>query len=504
MSRRWLFADQLGPHFLDEPGQPVLLVESRAAFARRPLHRRKAHLLLSALRHRAAELGDQALLVRTRTYRDAVDQVTARTGDELSACAPTSWAARRLTGNLPGLIVRPARGFGTGEEEFAAWMDRRSGHTLLMEDFYRDARRRLGILMDGGQPTGDRWNFDTDNREPPTPDMKGHGQDRRQGMSLPAPPAVHEDDIDLQVRRDLDEWQCAGDIRLIGGDGPREFPATRAEARAALEAFVRDRLPHFGPQQDAMLAADPVMAHSLLSTSLNLGLLDPVECAHAAEDAYRAGKVPLASAEGFIRQLIGWRDYVWNLYWHFGEDYRHRNALDAGARLPAWFAELDAEAVRARCLSTALDQVREHGYAHHIIRLMVLGNYAIQRGWDPQELTGWFHASFADGYDWVMVPNVIGMSQHADGGLMASKPYLSGGAYINRMSDYCGDCHYRPSDRVGPRACPFTAGYWAFLDRHSSRFAHNPRMARQVKGLARLADLAEVRDQERDRGQDPP
>jgi len=493
MSRRWLFADQLGPHFLDEPDQPVLLVESRAAFTRRPVHRRKAHLLLSALRHRAAELGDQALLVRATTYRAAVDQARAATRDELTVCAPTSWASRRLTGSLPGVTVVPARGFGTGEEEFAAWMARRGGHQLLMEDFYRDARRRLGILMDDGQPAGGRWNFDADNREPPQP-----------RLHLPAPPAVREDDIDAQARRDLDEWERAGDIRLTGRDGPREFPVTRAEALVAVEAFVRDRLPHFGPRQDAMLAGDPVMAHSLLSPALNLGLLDPLECAHAAEDAYRAGKAPLASTEGFIRQLIGWRDYVWNLYWHCGEDYRHRNALAADGPLPAWFAELDAEAVRARCLSGALAQVREHGYAHHIIRLMVLGNYAIQRGWDPQELTRWFHANFADGYDWVMVANVIGMSQHADGGLMASKPYLSGGAYINRMSDYCGDCHYRPGDRLGPRACPFTAGYWAFLDRHADRFARNPRMARQVKALGRLAGRAEVRQQERDRGQRPP
>jgi deoxyribodipyrimidine photolyase-related protein len=493
MSRRWLFADQLGPHFLDQPDQPVLLVESRAAFGRRPLHRRRAHLLLSALRHRAAELGDQTLLVRARTYREAIDQARSQTGDAVTVCAPTSWAARRLAGDLPGVTVLPARGFGTGEEEFTAWAATRGRHRLLMEDFYRDARGRLDILMDGTEPAGGRWNFDPDNREPP---------DGR--LSLPARPVMEEDDIDDQVRRDLDQWQRAGDIRLTGRDGPREFPVTRAEALVALTAFVRDRLPDFGPQQDAMLAGDPNMAHSLLSPALNLGLLDPVECARAAEDAYRAGTAPLGSTEGFVRQLIGWRDYVWNLYWHCGDGYRHQNELRARADLPAWFTELDAEAVRARCLSHALAQVREHGYAHHIIRLMVLGNFAIQRGWDPQQLTRWFHANFVDGYDWVMVPNVIGMSQHADGGLMASKPYLSGGAYINRMSDYCGDCAYRPGDRVGPRACPFTAGYWAFLDRHADRFAHNPRMARAVKGLSRLPDLPDLRRQEQDRGDNPP
>jgi deoxyribodipyrimidine photolyase-related protein len=493
VNRRWLFADQLGPHFLDGPDQPALLVESRAAFARRPLHRRKAHLILSALRHRAAELGEQALFIQAGTYREA----RAQAGGELTVCGPTSWAARRMTAALPRLTVLPARGFATGEAEFAAWAGGRGGaggRRLLLEDFYREARGRLGILMDGGEPAGGRWNFDADNREPP----------RRGGLHLPAPLAAREDEIDEQVRRDLDEWQRSGEVRLTGRDGPREFPVTRREARAALRAFIRDRLPLFGPQQDAMLADDPVMAHSLLSVSLNLGLLDPVECARAAEDAYRAGHAPLASVEGFVRQLIGWRDYVWNLYWHFGDDYRHRNALRARRRVPAWFASLDAESVRARCLSDALAQVREHGYAHHIVRLMVLGNYAVQRGWDPAEVTEWFRAHFADAYDWVMVPNVIGMSQHADGGLMATKPYVSGGAYINRMSDYCADCVYRPAVRTGPRACPFTAGYWSFLDRHAGRFARNPRMARQVNGLDRLGDLAEVTAQEAARGSGPP
>ena len=488
--RRWLFADQLGPHFLDHPDQPVLLVESRAAFARRPVHRRRAHLILSALRHRAAELGEQARLVRAGTYEEA----STKAGGELTVCAPTSWAARSLVTRLPHVTVVPARGFGTGEAEFAAWAAGRGRRRLLMEDFYRAARGRLGILMDGAEPAGGRWNFDADNREPPPPG----------GLGLPARPAFAEDDIDQQVRRDLDDWQRSGDVRLTGQDGPREFPVTREEALTALRAFIADRLPAFGPQQDAMLAGDPVMAHSLLSPALNLGLLDPVECAEAAEDAYRAGRAPLASVEGFVRQVIGWRDYVCNLYWHFGDNYRHRNALRARTPLPDWFTELDAESVTARCLSDGLAQVRGHGYAHHIVRLMVLGNYALTHGWDPEELTGWFRANFVDSGDWVMVPNVVGMSQHADGGLMATKPYIGGGAYINRMSDYCGDCRWRPAVRLGPDACPFTAGYWAFLDRHAGRFARNPRMARQVTGLRRIADRRQVAAQEKDRGADPP
>jgi deoxyribodipyrimidine photolyase-related protein len=490
MTTRWLFADQLGPHFLDEPGQPVLLIESRAALTRRPVHRRRAHLVLSALRHRAAELGDQARLIQARTYREALGQVDG----ELTVCAPTSMAADEFVRGLPRVTVEPARGFGTSATEFRDWVQRRGRRRLLLEDFYREARRRLDILMDGDEPAGGRWNFDQDNREPPPPG----------GMRLPPPTQFDEDEIDERVRHDLDAWERDGEVRLTGQDGPREFPVTRGEARKALRAFVRYRLPVFGPQQDAMLAGDPVMAHSLLSPALNLGLLDPVECAHAAEDAYRAGKVPLASAEGFIRQLIGWRDYVWQLYWHFGPAYRRRNALRARTSLPDWFTGLDAEAVGARCLSEALAQVREHGYAHHIVRLMVLGNYALQRGWNPAELTSWFHTNFVDGYDWVMVPNVIGMSQHADAGLMATKPYAGGGAYINRMSDYCGSCQFSPSVRLGEKACPFTAGYWSFLARHEDRFAANPRMARQVQGAHRLKDLPQVVAQEKHRGSAPP
>jgi deoxyribodipyrimidine photolyase-related protein len=254
-----------------------------------------------------------------------------------------------------------------------------------------------------------------------------------------------------------------------------------------------------------MLAGDRWMAHSLLSAPLNLGLLHPLEVAGRAVAAYRAGEAPLAAVEGFVRQVVGWREYVWQLYWHLGEDYRHRNALEAHHPLPAWWEDLDAAGqVRARCLSDVLASVREEGWAHHIPRLMVLGNWALQRGYDPVALTDWFHRAFVDGYDWVMVPNVVGMSQHADGGVMATKPYVAGGAYVHRMSDYCGDCRYDPRQRVGERACPFTAGYWAFLDRHRDRFAGNARMRQALRGLDRLADRDDVRRQEARRGPGAP
>lgn len=489
-TRRWCFADQLGPHFLDLPDQPVLLVESRAVFGRRRFHRRKAHLVLSALRHRAAELGEQAQFLQTRTYAEALERV----GGPLSVCQPTTWAADAFVRSRPQLEVLPARGFCTDRADFDGWAKRQ--RTLLLENFYRDARRRFDLLMDGDQPAGGRWNFDADNREP--------APKHATALGVPPPWRPDEDEIDEQVRADLDRWERDGDASFVGRDGPREFPVTAAEAQAALRVFVRDRLPHFGPHEDAMLAGDRVMAHSLLSAPMNLGLLDPLDCAYAAEDAYRAGQAPLGSVEGYIRQLIGWRDYIWHVYWHFGPDYRRRNALRARAELPDWFADLDADAIEARCLRDVLGQVRDHGWVHHIPRLMVLSNYALQRGWHPAAVTDWFHRCFVDGYEWVMVANVVGMSQHADGGLMATKPYAAGGAYINRMSDYCGRCAYRPTERVGERACPFTGGYWAFLNRNKNQLEGNRRMTQPLAGLKRLRDLDDVVEQQRRLGQAAP
>ncbi len=489
-TRRWCFADQLGPHFLDDDDQPVLLIESRAAFARRRFHRRKAHLVLSALRHRAAELGDQAQFLQTHTYREALDQVRG----DITVCRPTSHAAERFVRAQPSVTVLPARGFATDDTTFDRWAQ--SHRTLLLENFYRDARRRFELLMDGGQPAGSRWNFDAQNREPPPKDSAS--------LPVAGPWMPDEDEIDEEVRADLNRWERAGLMSFVGRDGPREFAVTRGEALAALQVFLRDRLPLFGPYEDAMLSSDHAMAHSKLSAPMNLGLLDPLECAYAAEDEYRSGRAALNSVEGYIRQIIGWRDYVWHVYWHFGETYRRRNTLQARASLPQWFADLDADAVQARCLREVLVDVRDHGWVHHIPRLMVLGNYALQRGWQPLAVADWFHRCFVDGYDWVMVANVIGMSQHADGGLMATKPYAAGGAYINRMSDYCADCRYRPSKRVGENACPFTAGYWAFLHRNRDRLAANHRMAQPLAGLRRLHDLDEVVAEQRRRSDRAP
>lgn len=488
--RRWLFADQLGPHFLDEPRQPVLLVESKAVFRRRAFHRQKAHLVLSALRHRAAELGDQAVHVRAETYGEAV----RRLGEPLEVCQPTSRRALGLVRSLEQVTVLPPRGFVTAPQDFVAWADGRRG-ALRLEDFYRYARRLHDVLMDGDQPAGQRWNLDADNRRPPP---RAASQ-----LDVPTVPPIVEDDIDAQVRADLDRWEADG-IRFVGRDGPRLFPATRQEASARLEHFLTHRLPDFGPYEDAMLAGDPFMAHSMLSAAFNVGLLDPVEAVAGAEQAYRAGTAPLSSVEGFIRQLLGWRDFVWHLYWYFDAGYRGSNRLAADRSLPRWFADLDADAVDARCLSDVLAGVRDRGWVHHIPRLMVLGNYALQRGWRPSEVADWFHRCFVDGYEWVMTANVVGMSQFADLGRMSTKPYASGGAYIHRMSDYCGGCRYNPRVRLGDDACPYTAGYWGFLHRTRERLQGNVRMMRALRHLDRLDDIDAVAEQEQARGSRAP
>ena len=480
---RFLFADQLGPHFDD--GGPILMVESVGVLGRRPYHRAKAHLILSALRHRARELGDRVEYLRAEHYRDVL------AGRDLEVVNPTSWGSRALVHEL-GARVLPSRGFVTSEADFAVWAAGRPPSRLIMDQFYRRARTETGLLMRGPDPEGGRFNFDHDNRQPPP---KG-----AVGLGLPDPFHPVEDDIDEQVRADLDRWQAEGRIRLIGEDGPRRFAATRAEALVALADFVETRLSDFGPFEDASLLGDETMAHARLSVPLNLGLLHPREVIDAVVAAYETGGAPLQSVEAVVRQIMGWRDWVWHLYWHLGEDYvRRSNHLEAQVALPREFLELDGSSVRAKCLSHVLDEVRRTGYAHHIQRLMVLGNWALQRGYQPAELTEWFTNAFVDGAPWVMPANVVGMSQHADGGIVATKPYASGGAYISKMSDFCGACTFNPKKRLGEDACPFTAGYWAFLDRVEPRIRGNHRMAQPLAGLRRLVDREEVVEQERAR-----
>jgi len=463
----------------------VVLIASSAALARRPYHRQKLHLVLSGMRHLAAELGARATLIRAATYREGL----ARFDRPVDVHEPGSHAAARLVDELAreGRVasVLPTPGFILPRPEFARWADGRT--RLLLEDFYRDQRRRFGVLLEAdGTPAGGTWNLDHENRERPP---------RTATLGVPAPYRPREDEIDHGVREELDRLRRDGRIDPVGDDGPRIFPVTHAEAQRALRRFLTTRLATFGAHEDAMLARDWAMSHALLSVPLNLGLLAPLDVVRQAE----RHDAPLNSVEGFIRQILGWREWIWHLYWYLGPEYLDRNALHARVEPPEWWRRLDASEVTARCLREVLDGVRDRGWAHHIQRLMILGNHALQRGYAPRALTDWFATAFVDGFPWVMPANVIGMSQYADGGIVATKPYASGGAYIDAMSDYCGDCRYDPATRVGPDACPFTAGYWNWLDRNASRLAGNRRMSRPLGGLRRLGDRAAVVAQEEHR-----
>jgi deoxyribodipyrimidine photolyase-related protein len=481
----WLFADQLGPAVYggEHAHREVLLVEATSALSRRRYHRQKLHLVLSALRHADRDLGDRATLIQTDTYTDALE----RFGRPVLVHQPTSFAAERFVHRLRerGLVadVLPTPTFALPRKDFEQWAGDRT--RFRMEDFYREQRRRFDILMDGREPVGGRWNYDADNREPPP-------KKAQKTLGLPMPHRPREDDIDDHVRVDLDRMN----LDTVGVDGPRLFAVTPAEAHRALDRFIEHRLPTFGRYEDAIMGEDWAMSHSLLSVPLNLGVLHPLDAVEAAERAYHRQAAPLSAVEGFIRQILGWREYMWHLYWHFGPDYHRNNALDARRELPDWWADLDADQVTAECLRHALMGVRDRGWSHHIQRLMVLGNHALQRGYRPDELTEWFATAYVDGFRWVMPTNVVGMSQHADGGRLATKPYAAGGAYINKMSDHCGDCAYDPKKRLGDDACPFTAGYWNFVHRHRDRLAKNNRTQRAVSSMDRLSDLDAVLEQE--------
>lgn len=473
-----LLADQLGPHFELEDELLLPIVDSQ--FSKRNYHRQKAHLIRYAQYARARD--SNVTTVRLSSYRELAGRkdLTSMVGG-----SSRSFDALAVFLKLEKL-TNP--GFCSSPNDWADYLAK-AGKRLRLEDFYRLQRQRLNLLMEAGQPIGGKWNFDEENRLPPP----------KPGLGLPAPYQPIEDELDAKVRLELDELEKSGKAQFIGVDGPRIFPGDRKQALAALSDFISNRLDLFGPYEDAMDHRDWTMAHSMLSVPMNLGLLSPMEVVQAAVDAFIQGRARLASVEGFVRQIIGWRDYVWQLYWHFDENYQNLNELGAKAEIPAGWQDLSANGITANCLSSTLKDVSERAWSHHIPRLMVLGNTALQRGFDPKAVNDWFIDAFADGTPWVMPANVIGMSLYADGGKMSTKPYASGGAYINKMSNYCGACKFKPTVRVGEDACPFTAGYWNFLSKNSDRLKSNHRMSQPMAGLKRLTDLEQLLVQEQNR-----
>jgi deoxyribodipyrimidine photolyase-related protein len=488
--RRLVFAlgdqlDRRSAAFDDfDPAQDALFMaealdESTQTWSSKP----RTAMFLAAMRHFAQQAADDGL----RTWYSRLDDASsaASLGAALAQAVavlkpqtvvmvtPGEWRLRETFAAHPAApVLLEDRHFLCSGEDFERHAKGRK--QLRLEFFYREMRVRHAVLMDGDEPAGGQWNFDAENR-------KSFPASGPQGV--PAPLLFQPDAITREVIDLIDQ-------RLSGHPGSLDrfaWPVTRADALAALDAFIGQRLPLFGDHQDAMWTGQPWLYHAHLSAAMNVKLLDPREVVAAAERAWRAGQVPLAAAEGFIRQVLGWREYVRGIYWRTMPGYLDLNALDARQPLPAFYWTGDTPMA---CLRESIGQTLELGYAHHIQRLMVTGLYALLLGIDPKAVHRWYLAVYVDAIEWVELPNTLGMALYGDGGVMASKPYAATGRYIERMSNYCKGCRFDPGKSTGDDACPFTTLYWDFLLRHQPRLSKNNRMALQLKNLARLGEDA--------------
>jgi len=449
----------------------VVMAEVKGEGTSVPHHPQKIALILAAMRKHAEALRGLGWRVEYSTLEEAENSQTLagevlRRAAELGASDvivthPGEWRVLEELQALPlGVTVLPDDRFLSSHAEFAAWAEGRK--ELRMEWFYRYMRRKTGLMMEGDKPAGGQWNYDHDNRK------RAQRSLLRAAPVRFAPDGVVEEVLALVEAR----FDHFGALRPFG------WATDRAQALAVLEDFLTHRLATFGDEQDAMLEGEPWLSHSLLSASLNIGLLGSLEVCKAVEAAWQAGRVPINAAEGFIRQIIGWREYVRGIWALKGPEYLAGNALGHSRALPAayWGGK-----TQMACVKAAVVQTRDLAYAHHIQRLMVTGNFALLAGVDPAHVHEWYLSVYIDAFEWVEAPNTIGMSQWADGGVVGSKPYVSSGAYIDRMSDYCGGCAYKVAVKVGEGACPFNLLYWHFLMRHRERFAKNPRMAQMYR-----------------------
>lgn len=454
-------------------------------------HKKKIAFIFSAMRHFAQELKEKGFSVRY-TKLDDPDNASSFKGEVERAIQDIS--PERIITTFPGEYrvledmesweehfgvpaeIRSDDRFLSQPHQFAAWAQGRK--ELRMEYFYREMRREYDILMDGDKPEGGKWNYDSENRKPP-----------KDGLTIPEP---YTGQIDAVTQEVLDLVEARFDNHF-GDLYPFYFAVTRDQALYCLDKFITERLANFGDYQDAMIQNEPWMYHSHISFYLNCGLLTPLECIKKAEDAYRQSKAPLNAAEGFIRQILGWREYIRGLYWLKMPDYAEMNALNATRHLPDlyWGGQ-----TKMNCLKQCVSETKENAYAHHIQRLMVLGNFALIAGLDVAQVNEWFLIVYADAYEWVEMPNVSGMILYADDGVLASKPYAAGGSYINKMSDYCKGCSYKVSKKNGPEACPFNYLYWDFLIRHEDKFRNNHRIGMMYCTLERMGEekIAAIKD----------
>lgn len=483
---RFVLGDQLTRDLsalsdLDPARDVVLMVEVEAETRYVPHHKQKIAFLLSAMRHFAEGLKAEGVRVdyvplddpaNTQSFSGELARAVARHSPaSVVVTEPGEWRVWRMMEGWSEALALPVEireddRFFCSRAGFAALTE--AHKTSRMEFFYREMRRRTGILMSGTGPEGGQWNFDPENRKALPRGLRPPARRRFE------PDAITKGVLDLVADRFDDHF---GDL------GPFGWAVTREGALEALDHFVADCLPGFGDYQDAMKAGEDFLFHGLISPYLNCGLLTAREVCARAEAAYLAGDAPINAVEGFIRQVLGWREFVRGVYWAEMPGYAQTNHLKAGRDLPAfyWTGETPM-----RCLAECIGATRRHAYAHHIQRLMVTGNFALLAGVDPAQIEEWYLAVYMDAYDWVELPNVRGMVMHADGGRLGSKPYAASGAYINRMSDYCGKCAFDPKAKLGPRACPFNYLYWNFLIENADRLAGNPRMALPYRNLAKM------------------
>jgi deoxyribodipyrimidine photolyase-related protein len=448
----------------------IAFVESTRMTTGRNWHKERLFFLISSARHFAQSLQEEGFTVeylKAATTIAGLDEITKKHKDLPIICAEPSSFRQLEALEKYGVEFVPNDFFLTPRPLFTQWAAVQKSY--LMENFYRKQRTRLNILMEGKDPVGGSWNFDKENRLPP--------------------PKKYEGPAYLEHKRDATDLEVA---KELGHTPTTTWATTRKGALAQMHNFFDNHFAEFGPLEDAMTTDNWALHHSLLSPYINNNLLHPAEVIHAAVKAFDSGTVPIESAEGFIRQIIGWREYVNGMYWFLGPDYRENNQLKATRKLLPLFN--DPSKTQMNCMKQTVTDINDRAWVHHIPRLILLSNLALITGTNPQQFLDWMREVFIDASEWVMVPNVIGMGVHADGGSMMTKPYAAGGAYISRMSNYCKPCAYNPKLRTGETACPFTILYWDFLDRHKEAFAKNHRMSQQIFGLNRLSDLDELKE----------
>lgn len=483
---RLILGDQLSQdiaalHDCDMAADIILMCEvwEEATYVRH--HQKKIAFIFSAMRHFAQELKDKDYNVdyiqlddedNSGSFHGEIKRAIARHQPE--RIVVTFPGEYRVLEDMQGweerfgvpVEIREDTRFLCHPEQFAQWAEQRK--SLRMEYFYREMRKKYHVLMDGEKPEGGQWNYDAENRKPP-----------KEGLNIPQPCSHKPDGITRDVMKLVEERfsDHFGDLE------PFYFAVTRKQALAVLEQFINQRLTYFGTYQDAMIQGEAWMYHAHISFYLNCGLLNPLECIQAAEKAYRQENVPLNAVEGFIRQILGWREYVRGIYWMHMPDYAQANYFDATRAVPDFFWTANTQ---MNCLRQCISETKQHAYAHHIQRLMVLGNFALLAGLNPVEVNEWYLIVYADAVEWVEMPNVTGMVLFADGGLLASKPYAAGGNYIHKMSDYCKQCRYKVSKKNGPDACPFNYLYWDFLMRNRPKLNNNARLGMMYRTIDRM------------------